>query len=323
MEFDLVKLIETVGYLGLFLIIFAESGLFFGFFFPGDSLLLTAGLLASRGIMEIRILIPLLFVAAVLGDNIGYWFGAKTGPRLFTRPDSLLFKRDNLLKAHAFYEKHGGKTITLARWVPVVRTFAPIVAGAASMEYRRFLTFNLLGAFLWAVGMPLLGYGLGLWFGSVEGIDKYFTILVLLFFFIPGIPTLIHIWRDNREKLVGLFRTRVLRQKPAASPPRRPKRPSWRTSRHNPFPQNRPRPLRDRFARRHDQIPDFPASNGSDGVVIRAYICASPNPASASAASRSTWKSGRCGVVCTSTFQSRSPWRNSAMWKSMRPAGTS
>ena len=192
--------------------------MFFGFFFPGDSLLLTAGLLASRGIMEIRILIPLLFVAAVLGDNIGYWFGTKTGPWLFTQPDSLLFKRENLLKAHAFYEKHGGKTITLAHWVPVIRTFAPIVAGAASMEYRRFLTFNLLGAFLWAVGMPLLGYGLGLWFGSVEGIDKYFTILVLLFF-IPGIPTLIHIWRDNREKLFDLFKTRVLRQKPAATSP--------------------------------------------------------------------------------------------------------
>jgi len=217
MEFDLVKLIETVGYLGLFLIIFAESGLFFGFFLPGDSLLLTSGLLASRGILDIRILIPLLFVAAVLGDNIGYWFGAKMGPRLFTRPDSLLFKRENLLKAHAFYEKHGGKTITMARWIPFVRTFAPIVAGAAGMQYSRFFVFNVIGAFLWAVGMPFLGFGLGMWFGSIEGVDKYFTILVLLFFFVPGIPTMIHIWRDNREKLVGLFRTRVLRQKPAAS----------------------------------------------------------------------------------------------------------
>jgi membrane-associated protein len=219
MGFDLVKLIETVGYLGLFLIIFAESGLFFGFFFPGDSLLLTAGLLASRGILDIRVLIPLLFVAAVLGDNIGYWFGAKTGPILFTRPNSLLFKRENLLKAHAFYEKHGGKTITLARWVPVVRTFVPIVAGAAAMDYRRFFMFNILGAFLWAVGMPLLGFGLGIWFGSIEGVDKYFTILVLLFFFVPGIPTLIHLWRENREKLFNLFRTRVLRREPAASAP--------------------------------------------------------------------------------------------------------
>ncbi|MEJ5198710.1 MAG: VTT domain-containing protein [Anaerolineae bacterium] len=215
MGFDLVKLIETVGYVGLIFIIFAESGLFFGFFFPGDSLLLTAGLLASRGILDIRILIPTLFIAAVLGDNVGYWFGAKTGPRIFTRPNSLLFRRENLLKAHAFYEKHGGKTITLARWLPVIRTFAPIVAGAASMNYRRFIIFNLIGALLWAVGMTVLGYALGVWFGTIEGVDKYFTLLVLAFFFIPGLPTLIHIWRDNKDRLLELIRTRVLRRKPS------------------------------------------------------------------------------------------------------------
>lgn len=213
MGFDLVKLIETVGYAGLAFIIFAESGLLFGFFFPGDSLLLTAGLLASRGILNIYILIPLLFVAAVLGDNVGYWFGAKTGPRIFTRPNSLLFKRDNLLKAKAFYEKHGGKTITLARWVPVVRTFAPIVAGAAQMNYRRFIMFNLMGGVLWAVGMLMLGFFLGHAFGSIEGVDKYFTLLVLAFFFIPGIPTLIHVWKENRQALIRFVRTRVLRLK--------------------------------------------------------------------------------------------------------------
>ncbi|MDQ1300087.1 MAG: inner membrane protein YghB [Chloroflexota bacterium] len=218
MGFDLVKLIETVGYFGLFFIIFAESGLFFGFFFPGDSLLLTAGLLASRGHLDIRILMPSLFVAAVLGDNVGYWFGAKTGPKIFTRPNSLLFKRENLLKARAFYEKHGGKTITLARWVPFIRTFAPIVAGAAGMNYRRFIIFNLIGALAWAVGMTVLGYALGLWFGSIEGVDKYFTLLVLAFFFIPGIPTLIHVWRDNKDQLLDLVRTRVLGRKPAAKP---------------------------------------------------------------------------------------------------------
>lgn len=215
MGFDLVKLIETVGYVGLIFIIFAESGLFFGFFFPGDSLLLTAGLLASRGILDIRILIPTLFIAAVLGDNVGYWFGAKTGPRIFTRPNSLLFRRENLLKAHAFYEKHGGKTITLARWVPVIRTFAPIVAGAASMNYRRFIIFNLIGALAWAIGMTVLGYTLGVWFGTIEGVDKYFTLLVLAFFFIPGLPTLIHIWRDNKDRLFELIRTRVLGRKPS------------------------------------------------------------------------------------------------------------
>jgi membrane-associated protein len=219
MGFDLVKLIETVGYVGLIFIIFAESGLFFGFFFPGDSLLLTAGLLASRGILDIRILLPTLFIAAVLGDNVGYWFGAKTGPKIFTRPNSLLFRRENLLKAHAFYEKHGGKTITLARWLPVIRTFAPIVAGAASMNYRRFVIFNLIGALVWAVGMTMLGYLLGVWFGTIEGVDRYFTLLVLAFFFIPGLPTLIHVWRDNKERLFELIRTRILGRKPTAVAP--------------------------------------------------------------------------------------------------------
>src|SRR5438105_941981 len=147
------KLILSAGYVGLFLIIFAESGLFFGFFLPGDSLLLTAGLLASRGVagLNIFVLIPLLFVAAVLGDSVGYWFGAKTGPRIFIRDDSLLFRRKNLVAAKAFYEKHGGKTIVLARFMPFIRTFAPIVAGAAEMHYRYFLSYNLIGGALWSI----------------------------------------------------------------------------------------------------------------------------------------------------------------------------
>jgi len=212
MHFDLVKLIETVGYAGLCAIVFAESGLFFGFFFPGDSLLLTAGLLASRGVLKLPLLIPLLFVSAVLGDTVGYWFGAKTGPPLFNRPSSLLFRRENLLKAKAFYDKHGGKTITLARFLPFIRTFAPIVAGAVSMNYSRFLAFNFLGAVLWAIGMPLLGYYLGRAFGTIEGVDRYFTLLVLAFFFIPGLPTVIHVWKDNREKILAWVRRRLVRQ---------------------------------------------------------------------------------------------------------------
>jgi membrane-associated protein len=129
----LLQVSEFFAYVVLFFIIFAESGLFFGFFLPGDSLMLTTGLLASRHILNIYILIPLLFAGAVLGDSVGYWFGAKTGPPLFNRPSSLLFRRENLLKAKAFYDKHGGKTITLARFLPFIRTFAPIVAGAAGM----------------------------------------------------------------------------------------------------------------------------------------------------------------------------------------------
>jgi membrane-associated protein len=209
MGFDLVKLIETVGYIGLFGIVFAESGLFFGFFFPGDSLLLTAGLLASRGILSIAILVPLLFVAAVMGDSVGYWFGSKTGPRIFNRENSLLFRRKNLLKAKAFYDLHGGKTITLARFIPFIRTFAPIVAGAAGMNYRRFLFFNVFGAVIWAIGMPFLGHYLGNAFGSIEGIDRYFTLLILAFFLIPGLPAVLHLWRDSRHEILAWVKGRL------------------------------------------------------------------------------------------------------------------
>ncbi len=216
MSIDLEQLIQHVGYVGLFAIVFAESGLFFGFFLPGDSLLLTAGLLASRGLLSIVILIPVLFVGAVLGDTVGYWFGAKTGPRIFTREKSLLFKPKNLLAAKAFYEKHGGKTITLARFLPFIRTFAPIVAGAVRMHYRRFLMFNLLGGVLWAIGVTLLGYTLGSALGHVEGIDRYFTLLVLAFFFIPGIPTLLHLWRDNKDKILSWIGERLGRRAPSS-----------------------------------------------------------------------------------------------------------
>jgi membrane-associated protein len=209
---DPIKIIETLGYAGVFAIIFAESGLFFGFFFPGDSLLLTSGLLASRGALSIYILIPGLFIAAVAGDQVGYWFGAKTGPLIFNRENSLLFRRKNLLAAKAFYEKHGGKTITLARFLPFIRTFAPIVAGAAEMNYRRFLMFNLLGGFLWAVCMTLLGYFLGSWLGHIEGIDKYFILLVLAFFFIPGLPGLIHLWNDYRGEIFAWLKKRFARR---------------------------------------------------------------------------------------------------------------
>jgi membrane-associated protein len=216
---DPVKIISTLGYAGIFALIFAESGLFFGFFFPGDSLLLTAGLLAARPLPEtnhpllnIFVLIPGLFIAAVLGDQVGYWFGAKTGPLIFNRENSLLFRRKNLLAAKAFYEKHGGKTVTLARFVPFIRTFAPIVAGAAEMNYKRFVMFNLLGGLLWAICVTLLGYGLGKVFGNIEGIDKYFTLLVIAFFFIPGLPTLIHLWNDSKDDILAWVKKRLARK---------------------------------------------------------------------------------------------------------------
>lgn len=202
MEFDLVKLIESVGYVGIAAIVFAESGLFFGFFLPGDSLLLTTGLLASRGVLNIFVLIPVIFTAAVLGDNVGYWFGNKVGPPIFNRPNSRLFKRKNLLKAKEFYDKYGAITIVAARFMPFIRTFAPIVAGAVSMNYRTFVVFNLVGGILWGIGVTVLGFLLGTWFGSVEGIDRYFSLLVLAFFFIPGLPTAWHLWQENREQIL-------------------------------------------------------------------------------------------------------------------------
>ncbi|HEX8682198.1 MAG TPA: VTT domain-containing protein [Ardenticatenaceae bacterium] len=203
--FDLPELIRAFGYLGLFLIVFAESGLFFGFFLPGDSLLLTAGLLAYKGELNILILLPLLFVAAVLGDNVGYWFGQKVGPPIFNRPNSLLFRRENLLKARAFYEKHGGKTIILARFMPFIRTFAPIVAGAVDMPYRSFLLFNLVGGVVWAIGVTLAGYFLGSIIPE-EQLERYFLAIVVAVIIISALPAVIHVWQESRHEILARLR---------------------------------------------------------------------------------------------------------------------
>ncbi len=200
-------LIETFGYLGLFAIVFAESGLFFGFFLPGDSLLLTAGLFAYKGLLNIWWLLPLLFVAAVFGDNVGYWFGRRAGPPLFKREESLLFKRKNLLAARAFYEKHGGKTIMLARFMPFIRTFAPIVAGAVEMDYRRFMLFNLLGGLFWAIGVTLAGFFLGGIFPP-DVLDRYFVFIVLVVIVLSVMPTAIHLWQDHHRALLARLRAR-------------------------------------------------------------------------------------------------------------------
>jgi membrane-associated protein len=223
MGFDLVKIIESFGYIGLFAIIFAESGLFFGFFLPGDSLLLTAGLLASRvnpttgePLLNIWILLVILPVAAILGDNVGYWFGKRTGPYIFNRENSRFFKRKNLLAAKAFYDKHGGKTLVLARFMPFIRTFVPIVAGAVEMEYRRFFSFNFIGGMLWAVGMTLVGFALGKAAADIapDTVDKYFLILIIGVIFISALPAMIHLWRDNKD---DILRKLHLRRGAAAS----------------------------------------------------------------------------------------------------------
>lgn len=204
MHFDLIELIKTVGYFGVFGIIFAESGLLIGFFFPGDSLLFTAGFLASQGFLNIWFLAIGCFLSAVLGDSVGYAFGKRVGRRLFRREDSLLFHKDHLLKAENFYKEHGGKAIVLARFMPIVRTFAPIVAGIGTMHYSRFIVFNVFGGLLWAGGISLAGYFLG---SLIPDVDTYLLPIVLVIIVISILPSAIHILKDPvyRKKLSQLL----------------------------------------------------------------------------------------------------------------------
>jgi membrane-associated protein len=184
---DLPVLINTIGYLGIFLVIFAESGLFFGFFLPGDTLLFTAGLLASQGYFNIAILIFIIVFAAVLGDQIGYLFGKKFGPKIFTRNESFYFKKRYVTDAENFYKKHGKKTVILARFIPVIRTFIPILAGVGKMHYRTFITYNIIGGTIWGASITLLGYFLG---EKIPNIDTYIIPILLLVVFISILPTL-------------------------------------------------------------------------------------------------------------------------------------
>lgn len=198
---DPKHLIETVGLIGIFVVIFAESGLLVGFFLPGDSLLFTAGFLASgpSSVDEsLHLNLPLLIVgcliAAIAGDQVGYVMGRRVGPSLFNRPDSRFFKRENVDKAEAFFEKYGAKTIVLARFVPVVRTFAPIVAGVSRMNYRTFVTFNVIGGTLWAAGITLLGFFLG----QVDVIEQNLEIAILTIVFISVIPIARELWKARK-----------------------------------------------------------------------------------------------------------------------------
>jgi len=193
---DVEKLIETVGTLGLFAIVFAESGLLIGFFLPGDSLLFTAGLLASQGELNLPVILVGCFVAAVAGDQAGYLFGRRVGPTLFKRPDSRFFKHENVEKAQAYFDKYGVKTIVLARFVPIVRTFAPIVAGVGKMEYRTFVRFNVLGGLLWGVGVTMLGYVLG---DTVPEIDKYLLPVIALIVALSLLPVVLELRKARRS----------------------------------------------------------------------------------------------------------------------------
>ncbi|TSD04840.1 MAG: membrane-associated protein [Parcubacteria group bacterium Greene0714_36] len=195
-DIDLVRLIETVGYLGLFAIVFAESGLFVGFFLPGDSLLFTAGFLASQGYGSIALLVIGCFAAAVLGDSFGYGFGRRVGPRIFTKDDSFFFRKAYVARTQEFYNRHGGKTLILARFMPVMRTLAPIFAGVGNMPYRTFLFYNVIGGLLWAVGLTVLGYALG---SVIPGIDRYLIPIVLVIIITSALPPLLHVVRDQMK----------------------------------------------------------------------------------------------------------------------------
>lgn len=185
--FDVVALIKAAGYLGLFAIIFTESGLFFGFFFPGDSLLFTAGFLASQGFLSLPVLIVVTFTAAIAGVNVGYAFGKRVGPTIFKREDSFFFHKDHLERTRAFYKAHGPKTIVLARFLPIIRTFAPIFAGIGHMHYGTFIFYNIIGGLFWTVGLCGIGYFLG---STVPNIDHYLIPIILGIIVVSLLPAL-------------------------------------------------------------------------------------------------------------------------------------
>lgn len=195
---DPQELLRSFGTIGLFLIIFAESGLLIGFFLPGDSLLFTAGLFAAKGDLNIVVILIGTFVAAVAGDQVGYLFGKRVGPAIFRRPNSKIFKQSYVERADEFFDRHGAKTILLARFVPVVRTFAPILAGVGKMQYRTFLAFNVMGGFLWAVGVTSLGFFLGEAIGT-ENIDKYLLPIIMVIIVISVSPAIFEIVRHRRK----------------------------------------------------------------------------------------------------------------------------
>ena len=193
---DVETMVRVGGLSAMTAIVFAETGLMIGFFLPGDSLLVTAGVFAAQGKLSIFWLNVLLIAAAIVGDTVGYWIGRKAGPALFNRPRSRFFNPAHLRRAHDFYEKHGGKTIIIARFMPIVRTFAPVVAGMGKMEYRRFLSFNVFGGFLWVLSMTLIGYYLG----QFAWVRKNIEIVIVLVVFLSILPGLIAFAREWLKK---------------------------------------------------------------------------------------------------------------------------
>jgi membrane-associated protein len=190
------SLIEAFGTLGLFAIVFAESGLLFGFFLPGDSLLFTAGLLASKGTLNLPLIMIGCAVAAIAGDQVGYVIGRRAGPAIFRRPESRFFHKKNVDRAKAYFEKNGPRTVILARFIPVIRTFVPVVAGVGQMNYRRFVTFNVVGGILWGGGVTLAGYVLG---ESIPDIDKWLLPIIGVIVMVSFVPVILEVLKMRRD----------------------------------------------------------------------------------------------------------------------------
>lgn len=188
------SLVHDFGYIGIFITLFLESGIIFGFFLPGDTLLFTAGLLAARHSLDIIALIVISVSAAILGNNAGYYTGKKSGPALFNRPKSFWFSPKRVTEAHDFFEKEGAPSLILARFIPAVRTFVPIAAGIAKMPYRPFLVFNAIGGLLWGIALPLLGFTLG---ETIPNIDKYILPIVIVLALVSLSPV---IWAHFKRR---------------------------------------------------------------------------------------------------------------------------
>jgi len=199
--YSLDALIQWGGYILLVAIVFTETGLLVGLFLPGDSLLITAGLLAGAGILNIWWLNALLIAAAIVGDSTGYAIGARLGPRIFTREKSLLFNPKHVVRTQRFYEKYGSKTIVIARFVPIIRTFAPVLAGVGQMRYRRFVTYNVVGGIGWVASMTGAGYVLG---QTVPNISKHMHVLVIVIIVLSCVPIAVEIYRERRKTLKRL-----------------------------------------------------------------------------------------------------------------------
>lgn len=204
---DIRGFVQSIGLIGVWIVLFAESGLLIGFFLPGDSMIFTAGLLASPlfNFFNIWILLTGAWIAAVVGDNVGYEFGKRVGRKLFTREKTFLFNPSNLVKAEEFYEKYGGKAIVLARFVPVIRTFAPIVAGVGHMDHKKFTIFNAIGGFIWVWGLGLLGFLLGEVLPEDFDIDKYLLPMIAAIIILSVLPPVWHLYKENKKALGQKF----------------------------------------------------------------------------------------------------------------------